>query len=457
MNSSLYSPVSDTAAATKMLPIEDDKLPCLPPPKLAANISSMGTFPILPIIAHTIQMSITTRVTPTPSLAAELLSDTSSENESWFHSEADVHNNAAEMKSTHHIDKNAVRLSVAAYQLAIDALQPCSYLVSNVAASHMGKRQKQHQLPKPVSCKPPKSCNLAISLPKVAVDEFPEISSLCNISMQCFSCPRIPNIMQSQFHSYSMLLATFLTVQTLSCLQATSACCTRSEFNYDAACKTAPLFKTSFSVFGLKGMKITCQPVSPTIQDAVAIYLLGICNTGNSKGQFSAGFFHGSSKLFDLVAQWFMLGFGVEMPHTSIPAHAMEELLKTHCFMNQGSQASAVTVTLKGCNSRKIRLGLQEMQELSCRCVHISCSRIYYHANMCDDRLNETDSCIAFYHGCSFSMMQWLQGLAGASDLSLVTEISSSTFSITASGKIIFSQCLSACMLKILLSFLSKC
>ncbi|KAI8832917.1 hypothetical protein BJ741DRAFT_579849 [Chytriomyces cf. hyalinus JEL632] len=235
-----------------------------------------------------------------------------------------------------------------------------------------------------------------------------------------------------------MLLATFLTVQTLKCLQATSAYPIRSVFNYDAACKTAPSFKISFSAFGLKGVKILCQSMSPAIQEVVMIYLLGICDTGTSKSQVSAGFFHGSSKLFAPVVQWFMLGFGVEMPHASIPAHAMEELLKTHCFMNQGSQASAVTVTLQGCNSRKIRLGLHEMQELSCR-------------------LNETDSLPAFYHGSSFSVMQWLQGFAGTSDISSVTEISSSTFSITASGKIIFSQRLSGCMFKILLSFLSKC
>ncbi|KAJ3253774.1 hypothetical protein HDU77_004374 [Chytriomyces hyalinus] len=325
MNSGLYSPVSEAAAATKMLPGEDDKLSCLPPPKLGAHVSSTGTFPILPMPLHTIQPCVTTRVTPTPSLAAELLSDAPSENESWLYSDADVHSNAAERKSTLPVDENAVRLSVAAYQPAMDALQSGSYLGSNVSASYMGKRQNQHQSPKPVNYKAPKSRNLAISVPKVAVDEFPEIAAYP----------------------------------------------TRSGFNYDAACKAAPLFKTSFSMFGLKGVKILCQSVFPTIQEAVTIYLLGICDTGSSKGQFSTGFFHGSSKLFDLVAQWIMLGFGVEIPHTSISAHAMEELLKAHCFMTQGNQGSAVTVTLKGCNSRKIRLGLQEMQYLFHRCAYL--------------------------------------------------------------------------------------
>ncbi|KAJ3402874.1 tryptophan synthetase [Chytriomyces hyalinus] len=389
MNSGLYSPVSETATATKLLPAEDDKLSCLPPPKLGAHGLSTGTFPILPMPLHTIQTSSSTRAAPTPLLAADTLS---AENESWHYSEDDAQSNATTTENTLLLDKNAVGgFSASGYQPAMDALQPSSYLVSHATASHLEKRQKPHLLPKPMKYTPPKSHASAISLPKVAVDEFPGIAS-------------------------------------------TSAYPTRSAFNYDAACKTTPLFKTSFSTFGLK----VCQSASPAIQEAVTIHLLGICDTGSSKGQVSAGFFHGSSKLFDMVAQWFMLGFGVEMPYTSIPAHAMEELLKTHCFMNQGGPGSAATVTLKGCNSRKIGLGWRKMQELSCR-------------------LNETDSLPAFYHGSSFSMMEWLQGLAGTSDLSSVTEISSSTFSITASGKIIFSQHLSACMLKILLSILSKC
>ncbi|KAI8832916.1 hypothetical protein BJ741DRAFT_613128 [Chytriomyces cf. hyalinus JEL632] len=178
MNSGLYSPVSETASATKMLPVEDDKLSYLPPPKLGAYRSSTRNFPILPMPLHSVQTSITTRATP-PSLAAELFSDALSENESWCYSEADAQSSATAAMSTVVVDKNAVsRFSATGYQPTMDVLQSCSYSVSHATASHLEKLQKPHQLPKPAKYTPPKSHGSAISLPNVAVDEFPGIACL---------------------------------------------------------------------------------------------------------------------------------------------------------------------------------------------------------------------------------------------------------------------------------------
>ncbi|KAJ3232796.1 hypothetical protein HDU78_006857 [Chytriomyces hyalinus] len=206
------------------------------------------------------------------------------------------------------------------------------------------------------------------------------------------------------------------------------------------------------------GVKIFCKPASSDFKETVTIYLLGIkgmqlavdsesmlltaefsADVSSSKLSQTVGFFDGSSSLFQLVAQWFLQGFGAEMSCAGIPTNTMEEILKAHCFMNQGNKGSAVTVTLADFSSSKLTLGKREMQTL-----------LY--------RLNESGDLPEFYCGTSFSILEWLQGLAGLAAGNYnptVAEIASSTYAIHASGQIMLKQNITLRQFKTLVSFLS--
>ncbi|KAJ3387316.1 hypothetical protein HDU80_000189 [Chytriomyces hyalinus] len=287
-------------------------------------------------------------------------------------------------------------------------------------AKYLNHQKNLNQIQQPLPEKLNKTGQVVQTPPKVSpalVDEFALLSCLFNF---CF--------------------AVFLTTQTSSSRTTNATYSTRSVLDYSTAFKPDPTFSVTFSLLGMNGVKIFCKPASSDFKETVTIHLLGIKADGStSKLSQTVGFFHGSSNLFQLVAQWFLQGFGAEMFCAGIPTNTMEEILKAHCFMNQGNKGSAVAVTLADFSSSKLMLGRKEMQAL-----------LY--------RLNESGDLPEFYCGTSFSIFEWLQGLAGLAAENYnptVAEIASSTYTIHASGKIMFKQNITLCQFKTLVSILS--
>ncbi|KAI8835697.1 hypothetical protein BJ741DRAFT_607654 [Chytriomyces cf. hyalinus JEL632] len=287
-----------------------------------------------------------------------------------------------------------------------------------------------------------KASQLVQVLPKVSpalVNDSALFSSMLNLSMQCFTCPKIPSFSASQFSIYSTSLAVFITTQTSSSRTTSAVYATRSVLDYSTVLKPDPAFIVTFSLLGMNGVKIFCKPTFSDFKETVTIYLLGIKDGSTSKLSKPVGFFHGSSNLFQLVAHWFLQGFGAEMSCTGIPTNAMEEILKAHCFMNQGNKGSTVTVTLADFSSSKLTLEKREMQALL-------------------NRLNESGVLPEFYCSTSFSIFKWLQGLTGlapGSHDSTIAEIASSTYAIHAGGRVIFKQNITLQQFKTLISFLA--
>ncbi|KAJ3263248.1 hypothetical protein HDU77_011030 [Chytriomyces hyalinus] len=305
-------------------------------------------------------------------------------------------------------------------------------------AKHLNHQKNLHQIQQPLPEKLSKTSQFVQAPPKVSaalVDEFALLSCLFNF---CF--------------------AVFLTTQTSRSRTTNAAYSTRSVLDYSTAFKPDPAFSVTFSLLEMNGVKIFCKPASSDFKETVTIYLLGIkgmqlavdsesmlltaefsADGSSSKLSQTVGFFDGSSSLFQLVAQWFLQGFGAEMSCAGIPTNTMEEILKAHCFMNQGNKGSAVTVTLADFSSSKLMLGKREMQTL-----------LY--------RLNESGDLPEFYCGTSFSILEWLQGLAGLAAGNYnptVAEIASSTYAIHASGQIMLKQNITLRQFKTLVSFLS--